>query len=101
MRASARDGLRTIRRPALFPPGPGLQPKQGQALYQLAEISFQQARYEEARGFLTRYVQVVAAPGPKLWLGVRVENRLGDRDSEAVMRRNCTGVSPRARRPKC
>jgi type IV pilus assembly protein PilF len=29
-------------------------------------------------------MQVVSAPGPEaLWLGVRVENRLGDRDSEA------------------
>jgi type IV pilus assembly protein PilF len=61
-----------------------LQPQQGQALYELAEISFEQARYDEARSLLSRHMRAVASPGPgALWLGVRVENRLGDRDSEA------------------
>ena len=60
-----------------------LQPMQGQALYQLADINFEQANFQEARSLLTRHMQA-GSPGPEaLWLGVRVENRLGDRDAEA------------------
>jgi type IV pilus assembly protein PilF len=60
-----------------------LQPSQGQALYQLADISFEQARYEEARTLLTKHMQVTSPSPEALWLGVRVENHLGDRSAEA------------------
>jgi type IV pilus assembly protein PilF len=60
-----------------------VQPNQGQALYQLADLSFDQGRYEEARDLLTRHMKVTN-PGPEaLWLAVRIEKRLGDRSAEA------------------
>jgi type IV pilus assembly protein PilF len=60
-----------------------VRPTQPQALYQLAEIAFGRGNYGEARGYLNRLTQLVA-PGPEvLWLGLRIERKLGDRDTAA------------------
>lgn len=56
-------------------------PDQIQALYQLADISYAAARYNEARPFLSR-LQPVAPGSPEiLWLTLRNERRLGDGNS--------------------
>lgn len=61
-----------------------LRPNQAQALLAMAGLSFKQERFNEAKDYLTRYMQQVPAPNAEsLWLGVRLERRLGDRSAEA------------------
>jgi len=60
-----------------------VQPQQPQALYNLAQLYFRQGRYAEARSHLSRYAQVASPSAESLWLGVRLERKLGDRDAEA------------------
>ncbi len=61
----------------------GRNPRFAPALIAMADLSFQQGRYLQARAYLQRY-QAVAPHTPRsLWLGVRIERRLGDRDAEA------------------
>jgi type IV pilus assembly protein PilF len=59
------------------------RPMQPQALYQLADIAYARGELPRARDFLMRLEQV-AAPGPEvLWLWLRLERKLGDRNAEA------------------
>jgi type IV pilus assembly protein PilF len=60
-----------------------LRPGQPQALYQMADLAYARRDYVQAKGYLTRLTQVATATAEVLWLGVRVERRLGDRSSEA------------------
>lgn len=48
-------------------------------LFQMAELSFEAQKVMSARAYLERYHGEVAANAASLWLGVRVEQRLGDR----------------------
>jgi type IV pilus assembly protein PilF len=59
------------------------QPSQPQALYHLADLAFVRGDYSAAKLYLNRLTQVSVANAEILWLGVRVERRLGDRNSEA------------------
>jgi type IV pilus assembly protein PilF len=59
------------------------RPNQPQALYNMAEISFTRGDFTSARGYLGRLTKVAVPNAEVLWLGVRVERRLGDRNSEA------------------
>ena len=53
------------------------------ALYFLSDISYRQARYAAARQYLAD-LHKLAEPSPEsLWLAVRVERKMGDRESEA------------------
>ena len=59
-----------------------LQPNLPQALYQLADILYARGNYIQAKEYATRVVRI--APTPEgLWLAVRLERKLGDRDAEA------------------
>lgn len=61
-----------------------LNPKQPQALYGLAEISYTRDDYAAAKQYMTRYFAVAEPPGPEaLWLAARVERKLGDRTALA------------------
>jgi type IV pilus assembly protein PilF len=61
-----------------------VRPNQPQALYQMADLSYMRGDYGEAKRYLGRLAQVAQAVSAEaLWLGVRVERRLGDRISEA------------------
>lgn len=60
-----------------------LRPNQPQALFQMADIAYARGDYAETRTYLNRYTQVAAVTPEVLWLGVRVERRLGDRNAEA------------------
>jgi type IV pilus assembly protein PilF len=60
-----------------------LRPNQAQALYQMAEITYARRDYGAAKNYLNRLTTVAPASAEVLWLGVRVERRLGDRNSEA------------------
>lgn len=60
-----------------------VRPTQPQALYQMADLSYARGDFGEAKGYLNRFMQAAASTAEALWLGVRVERRLGDRNSEA------------------
>jgi type IV pilus assembly protein PilF len=49
------------------------------ALFQMAELSFEQRNDMSSRAYLERFHSEVPATAASLWLGVRVETRLGDR----------------------
>lgn len=55
-----------------------LQPNQPRALYYLAELAFKKADYQNARALLTRHMKLVQPSAEALWLGARIEGRLGD-----------------------
>jgi type IV pilus assembly protein PilF len=54
-------------------------PRYSPALIQMAEISFEQQNDLSARAYLERYHSEANATAASLWLGVRVEKKLGDR----------------------
>ena len=59
-----------------------LRPSQPQALFQLADLEFQRGNLNEARSHAVRLTQI--APNAEgLWLALRIERRLGDRNAEA------------------
>jgi type IV pilus assembly protein PilF len=60
-----------------------VRPDQPQALYQMADLAYGRGDYGEARSYLGRLTKVALPNAETLWLGVRVERRLGDRNSEA------------------
>jgi type IV pilus assembly protein PilF len=60
-----------------------VRPNQPQALYQMADLAYAKGDYGEAKSYLGRLTQAAPATAETLWLGVRVERRLGDRNSEA------------------
>ena len=59
------------------------QPRQPQALYHMADLSFARGDFVGAKAYLNRLTAVTVPNAEVLWLGVRVERRLGDRNSEA------------------
>lgn len=61
----------------------GVNPRMADALYGMADIKFKQREYLHSRAFLQRYLDVAPANPSILWLGVRVERRLGDEASAA------------------
>lgn len=58
-----------------------LNPRQPFALLQLADIQFRNEEYLSARGYFQRYLGVARQNARSLWLGVRIENALGDQDA--------------------
>ena len=60
-----------------------LQPNQAQALYQLADINFRRNELKTAEALLNRHMQVATPSVDALWLGVRIEQRLGNRTALA------------------
>ena len=57
-----------------------LNPAQPQALYNLADITFQRGDAVAAKGYLDRYLAAAPQVGAEeLWLGARIANALGDR----------------------
>jgi type IV pilus assembly protein PilF len=60
-----------------------VHPMQPQALYQLADIAYARGEFSRAKDYLM-VLEKVASAGPEvLWLWLRVERKLGDRDAEA------------------
>lgn len=60
-----------------------LQPNQPEALYALAELSFNKGDFREARNLLTRHLRLVTPSVDALWLGARIEGKLGDKTALA------------------
>ena len=64
----------------------GVRPNQPQALLQLADIAYRRQDYPQAKAYLSRLQgRDVEPTAEMLWLALRVERRLGDRDAEASM----------------
>lgn len=55
-----------------------VRPKFGEALFQMADLSYKKTEYLVARGFLERYLEVGRTNAASLWLGVRIERGLGN-----------------------
>lgn len=60
-----------------------IQPSQPQALLGMAQMHYTDGRLPSAKGYLTRFMQLGQPDAESLWLGVRIERGLGDRDAEA------------------
>lgn len=56
-------------------------PKFPQALYAMSEQSLLRSKYLSARGYLQRYLDVSSHSPKTLWLGIRLERELGDKDA--------------------
>jgi len=54
-------------------------PKLPVALYNMAEISFAQKQYMSTRAYLERFEEVAKPTPESLWLGVRAERKLGNK----------------------
>ncbi len=50
------------------------------ALIQMSQISYDKKNYLSARAYLQRYLAVAKHTSRSLWLGIRIENQLGDKD---------------------
>jgi type IV pilus assembly protein PilF len=59
-----------------------LEPDDPTAMLNLAAIRYRQGRMEEARQLITRYNKAGTPSAESLWLGLRVERRMGDRLAE-------------------
>ena len=68
-----------------------INPKLPIALLQMARLSYDQEKFLPARGYLQRYIAVAPHTAESLWLGIRIEQQLGDRNtvsSFALLLRN-------------
>jgi type IV pilus assembly protein PilF len=57
-------------------------PQYGPAMLQMARILFERSEYLQTRAYLQRFGQAGAHNAQSLWLGVRTERQLGNRDAE-------------------
>ena len=60
-----------------------LRPAQPQALLQLADMAFRRKNYPEAKSYLMRIQKDVEPTADYLWLVLRVERAIGDRNAES------------------
>lgn len=60
-----------------------IDPKVPPALLQMASLSYKQGKYMSARGYLERYQEVGPNTPQSLWLGIRIERKLGDENAVA------------------
>lgn len=77
-----------------------LEPSNPVALYHLADINYKRGQIAEARAYLAQQLQVAAASPESLWLAVRIERKLGDRNAEssyALQLRKKFPASPEAK----
>lgn len=73
-----------------------LNPRMPDALYEMADLSFKQKKYLHARAFVQRYMDT-AKPTPQiLWLGIRVERKLGDKAAAGRYAKQLTEKFPTA-----
>ena len=72
----------------------GFNPKMPIALLQMAKLSFAGGKYLPARAYLQRYEAVASPSAESLWLGVRIEKKLGNKDREASYAVSLRGKFP-------
>lgn len=59
-----------------------LDPNSLGAMMPYAQLQYRRGAYLEARNLVSRYQKIVEPTAESLWLGVRVERKLGDRSAE-------------------
>ena len=59
------------------------QPQFAPALRRLAELNYERGDYLNARGYYQRLIEVREQDPRTLWLGIRIERALGNKDAEA------------------
>ena len=62
-----------------------VRPAQPQALFQMADLAYRRKNYPEAKTYLARLQRDDALTAEMLWLALRVERGLGDRNAEASL----------------
>ena len=62
-----------------------IRPSQPQALFQLADMAYRRRSHPEAKSYLVRLLRDIEPTVETLWLALRVERGLGDRDAEASL----------------
>jgi len=77
-----------------------VRPKFGDALIQMADLSYKQTEYLAARGFLERYLAVGRNTPASLWLGVRIERGLGNDGAAQNYAQRLKSEYPRAAQTK-
>ena len=55
-------------------------PRVAVALIQMSQISYETASYMSARAYLQRYIEISPHTAKSLWLGIRIERVLGDKN---------------------
>ncbi len=60
-----------------------LRPQEPQALYYLSELAYKRMDYFEAKSYLAKLMQMADPGSDILWLALRIEHKLGNRDAEA------------------
>lgn len=58
-------------------------PRYREALIEMAKLTLEQENYLPARAYLQRYLEVGPKSAESLWLGVRIERKLGNRSAAA------------------
>ena len=58
-------------------------PRLPTALLAMAEVSYERKRYLSSRAYLQRFLEVGRHNSQSLWLGIRVERELGDKNAES------------------
>jgi type IV pilus assembly protein PilF len=76
LQADDRDGAEAYFRAALR-----ADPRFPVALLNMAQISFDGGEYLAARAYMQRFEEVSSHNSRSLWLGIRIEERLGDKDA--------------------
>ncbi len=58
-------------------------PKFPRTLFQMAQLTYEQGRYQQARDYLQRYLEIAKHVPQTLWLGIHIERALNNREMEA------------------
>ncbi len=61
-----------------------LQPDNAATVLKMAGLNYRQGRYSDTQRLLARHADIAPPSAASLWLGVRVERKLGDRAQEAA-----------------
>lgn len=71
-----------------------INPRIAPTLLQMASISYDLSRYLSARAYLQRYLEIGKQSPQTLWLGLRIERELGDKDALASYAMQLENVFP-------
>ncbi|HEV7801613.1 MAG TPA: type IV pilus biogenesis/stability protein PilW [Burkholderiales bacterium] len=77
-----------------------VRPNQPQAIYQLAELAYTRGAFTQAKAHLNRFGQLANANPEVLWLALRVERKLGDREAAASYGTQLTKNFPESKEAK-
>jgi type IV pilus assembly protein PilF len=78
-----------------------LQPDNANTIIKLAGLHFRQGRLMEAQRLLGRHAELAPPTAESLWLGVRLERKLGDRAQEAAYGLQLRKRFPDSKKPGC